>query len=70
MKIVLASRNKNKIKELALTDLGVNQAQALAKYLIEKEKFNGKIYVSPFYRTIQTGVLTAKWLKTHEKGQK
>ena len=59
-----ASFRKNKIRELALTDLGVTQAEAMAKFLVEKYKFNGKIYVSPFFRTIQTGVTVAELLKT------
>ena len=58
------SFRKNKVRELALTDLGVNQAGALAKFLVEKYKFNGRIYVSPFFRTIQTGVTVAELLKT------
>ena len=58
------SFRKNKVRELALTGLGVTQAEALAKFLVEKQKFNGKIYVSPFYRTIQTGVTVAELLKT------
>ena len=58
------SFRKNKVRELALTELGVNQAGALAKFLVEKYKFNGGIYVSPFFRTIQTGVTVAEQLKS------
>ncbi len=58
------SFRKNKVRELALTELGVNQAGALAKFLVEKYKFNGRIYVSPFFRTIQTGVTVAEQLKS------
>ena len=58
------TRVSKKVREPALTELGQNQAQALAAYLVEKRKFNGKIYVSPFYRTIQTGVAVGERLKT------
>ena len=58
------SFRKSKVRELALTDLGMAQAETLAKFLVEKYKFNGKIYVSPFFRTIQTGVTVAERLKT------
>ena len=50
------------ISETRLTDLGIEQAQQLADYLVNKRKFNGKIYVSPFYRTTETASYTAKLL--------
>ena len=52
------------VRDLPLTDLGVKQAKALADFLVREKKFNGKIYVSPFYRTIQTGTYTAKLLNS------
>lgn len=57
-------RVSQKLRELPLTELGEKQAQALANHLTKKCHFKGKIYVSPFYRTIQTGVFTAELLKT------
>ena len=50
------------ISETRLTDLGIEQARQLADYLVNKRKFNGKIYVSPFYRTTETASYTAKLL--------
>ena len=50
------------VRDIKLTPLGTEQAQLLAKYLTGKLKFNGTIYVSPFYRTVETGVHTAKLL--------
>ena len=47
------------IKEPRLTDLGVKQAQAVGEYLVNKLKFNGRIYASPLYRTIETSKPTA-----------
>lgn len=48
------------VRDIKLTPLGSEQAELLAKYLTGKLKFNGTIYVSPLYRTIETGVFTAK----------
>lgn len=48
------------VKDIKLTPLGSEQAQLLAEYLTGKLKFNGTIYVSPLYRTIETGTFTAK----------
>lgn len=51
------------IKETRITeDLGVIQAQKLANYLVNKIKFNGTVYASPFYRTTETAIYTAKLL--------
>ena len=51
------------IKETKITeDLGVIQAQKLANHLVNKLKFNGDIYASPFYRTTETAIYTAKLL--------
>lgn len=52
------------LKETRLTELGVKQAQAAADYLVNKLKFNGKVYASPLYRTIETAKPTALLLKT------
>lgn len=57
-------RISQKVRDLALTELGIKQANALAAFLVKEKKFNGKIYVSPFYRTIQTGTCTAKLLNS------
>lgn len=51
------------IRETRITELGVKQAQALADFLVNKCKFNGAIYASPFYRTIETATYTGKLLK-------
>ena len=52
------------IKETRITeDLGIFQAQKLADFLVKKLKFNGKVYASPFYRTLETAGYTAKLLK-------
>ncbi len=51
------------IQETRITELGVGQAQALADFLVKKCQFNGVIYASPFYRTIETAVHTGKLLK-------
>ena len=51
------------IKETRLTDLGVRQAQSVGEYLVNKLNFNGKIYASPLYRTIETAKPTALLLK-------
>ena len=45
--------------EHALTDLGKQQAKQLGEYLKGK-KFNGVIYSSPLYRTMQTSEIIAK----------
>ncbi|MBR2626021.1 MAG: histidine phosphatase family protein [Lentisphaeria bacterium] len=45
--------------EYMITPLGKKQAALLADYLVNKEKFNGTILVSPFYRTIETGIAVA-----------
>ena len=50
----------NKLKEPTLTPLGIEQAQLLANYLVKKNKFAGDIYVSPIYRTIETGTYVGK----------
>ena len=42
-----------------ITELGKEQAGLLGTYLAGK-KFNGNIYVSPFFRTIQTGAAIAE----------
>ena len=53
------------IKETKITeDLGIIQAQKLANYLVNKIKFNGPVYSSPFYRTTETAIYTAKLLNT------
>ena len=51
------------IREPALTKLGIQQAQALADYLVHKRKFKGVVYTSPFYRTVETAIYTGKLLK-------
>jgi broad specificity phosphatase PhoE len=53
------------VKEIKLTPLGIEQAKLLAEYLTKKLKFNGTIYVSPLYRTIETGIFTANLI--HKK---
>ena len=50
------------VHEMKLTPLGREQAEALAHYLKEKCRFEGTILVSPLYRTIETGLPTAKLL--------
>lgn len=45
--------------EYMITPLGKKQAALLADYLVDKLKFNGTILVSPFYRTIETGLAVA-----------
>ena len=51
------------IRETRITeDLGVIQAQKLADFMVKKLKFNGTIYASPFYRTTETALYTAKLL--------
>jgi len=55
--------NIKEIKETRLTDLGIKQAQAAADFLVNKLKFDGKIYASPLYRTIETAKPTALLLK-------
>ncbi len=57
MKVIAKS-----LKEPTLTPLGIEQAELLAKYLVEKNKFSGDVYVSPIYRTVETGTYTAKLL--------
>ena len=47
------------VRETKLTPLGIEQAQMLADFLVNKKKFNGKILVSPIYRTIETGTYVA-----------
>ncbi len=49
-----------KLKEPKLTPLGIEQAQLLANYLVKKNNFAGDIYVSPIYRTIETGTYVGK----------
>jgi len=44
------------VKEPKLTPLGIEQAQMLANFLVKQKNFNGKILVSPIYRTIETGI--------------
>ncbi|MBR2345827.1 MAG: histidine phosphatase family protein [Lentisphaeria bacterium] len=51
-----------KASEIKLTALGIEQAKMLADYLVKEKKFNGSIYVSPLYRTIETGTYTAALL--------
>ncbi|MBO5792040.1 MAG: histidine phosphatase family protein [Lentisphaeria bacterium] len=51
------------VKEIKLTPLGVFQSQALADHLLNKCRFNGNVYVSPLYRTIETGSIIADPLK-------
>ena len=52
------------IKETRITeDLGVAQAKKLADFMVNKLKFNGEIYASPFYRTTETATYTAGLLK-------
>lgn len=63
----------------ALTPLGIEQARLLAKRICDIG-FDGRIYVSPYLRTVQTGVEIAKLFnkkviltpeiqeKTHKKG--
>ena len=46
-------------REWMITTLGKKQAELLADYLVNVKKFNGTIFVSPFYRTIETGLITA-----------
>ena len=58
------NRISKQVRDVPLTQLGEKQALALAEYLIQKCRFNGRIYVSPFYRTIQTGTFTANLLKS------
>lgn len=54
------------IKEISETriteDLGVSQAKKLADYMVNKIKFNGTIYASPFYRTTETATYTGALL--------
>ena len=50
------------IQENRLTELGLSQAQSLANFLVNELKFKGAIYVSPFYRTIETASFTGKLL--------
>ena len=47
------------ISETRLTDLGIEQAKRLGDYLVNKRKFRGVIYASPFYRTTETALYTA-----------
>ena len=51
------------VSGLKLMPLGREQAQLLAHYLIKKCRFNGTIIASPFYRTIETSLPTAKLLE-------
>lgn len=51
------------ISETRLTDLGLEQARQLGEYLVKNRKFRGVIYASPFYRTTETALQTAKILK-------
>ena len=51
------------LKEPRLTELGVRQARAAAEYLTGKLKFDGVIYASPLYRTVETARPTAELLK-------
>ncbi|MBE6399934.1 MAG: histidine phosphatase family protein [Lentisphaerae bacterium] len=50
------------VKEPKLTPLGIEQAQMLANFLVKQKNFNGKILVSPIYRTIETGTYVAALL--------
>ena len=45
--------------EWMITPLGQKQAALLADYLVNVKKFNGTICISPFYRTIETGIVVA-----------
>ena len=47
------------VKENKITEMGKDQANRVAKFIAAK-KFDGNIYVSPFYRTIETGVVIAE----------
>ena len=53
------------IKEISETriteDLGVQQAKKLADYMVNKIKFTGTIYASPFYRTTETATYTGRF---------
>ncbi len=51
------------VKEIKLTPLGVFQAKALSDHLLNSCRFNGNVYVSPLYRTIETGSIIAGQLK-------
>ena len=46
-------------RDIKLTDLGREQAKLLGGYLVKRKKFKGTIYVSPFYRTTETGIIIA-----------
>ena len=50
------------VRETKITTLGVEQAQALANYLVKQKNFKGKVLVSPLDRTIETGTYTAALL--------
>ena len=51
------------IKETNISDeLGVLQAQKLAKFLVKKLNFKGDVYASPFFRTTKTATYTAALL--------
>ncbi len=47
--------------DVHVTDLGLEQAALLGKYLKIKD-FNGKIYASPYLRTVETAVYAGKEL--------
>lgn len=47
------------VRETKITEMGKDQANRVAKFIAGK-KFDGNIYVSPFYRTIETGVVIAE----------
>lgn len=53
-----------RVKEFKLTDLGVEQSELMAKYLLEEEKFNGTVISSPIYYAIQTALPVVKALNT------
>ena len=46
------------VKETKITEMGRDQANRVAKFIANR-KFDGNIYVSPFYRTIETGIVIA-----------
>jgi len=53
---------EDSVQEMKLTPLGTEQAALLAHYLQGTCQFNGTILVSPLYRTIETGLPTARLL--------
>jgi len=48
--------------DIKLTDLGKEQAKLLGEYLVKEKKFNGTVYVSPFNRTTETGLIVAEMI--------